>query len=682
MSQVYIWLSLFIENLFSPLESERVFPVIESSEPIGGILSGLLIITLVEKVSVLNMLTISGAILLAIPILMYFAVQKLESISVLRTLREERNTKNSQKNLFVSGLRFFRNHRFVGGLFVVVFFSYFAYQLLEYNYAAAVYQHTRHSEEYTYGPIDSESKSYADALTHNFGQIQTLIFSLLFLVQVLFASGILRRIGVMQTYALAPLFSFFSFAAMFIHPAFFTTILAKGVFEVSSGLGKNAYLASFYALREEVRGEAKEVIDGIGKPIGLLFGTFALLALEALLPTDKMIQQTTMLLVGISMISFFVVLTLRAEYTSASKKKLFSELDITEKMNAIEILGQRGHLLSEECLIDALRNKKELPEVKKKILQVIGSLEEEKAIPDIIHCFYDKDKEIRLEAVKALGKYKHLGKKFFSQAFSVYSMQSSLKELFLKSKSTSIKVAAIKVFANLKDPEIIPFLIEALKSNDSEIRAEAVSVCGLFHDASTIRHLKPLLKDKIPRVRSATIVALWQFLELRLELMEILSRMLHSKRESEVLAGIFAAGETGSLQEKECLFALLKNKNERIRRHAAISLGKMNEKSAAEHILYFLFHKEKNIGKKTKEMTKSIHKNIRKTVEKRSIQEVIDRVSHILHSAGNPVLENLATKELTELLHLFHLINAEREVWKIRMILSERNHLSFATTSP
>jgi hypothetical protein len=101
------------------------------------------------------------------------------------------------------------------------FFSYFAYQLLEYNYAAAVYQHTRHSEEYTYGPIDSESKSYADALTHNFGQIQTLIFSLLFLVQVLFASGILRRIGVMQTYALAPLFSFFSFAAMFIHPAFF-----------------------------------------------------------------------------------------------------------------------------------------------------------------------------------------------------------------------------------------------------------------------------------------------------------------------------------------------------------------------------------------------------------------------------------------------------------------------------
>jgi hypothetical protein len=122
MSQVYIWLSLFIENLFSPLESERVFPVIESSEPIGGILSGLLIITLVEKVSVLNMLTISGAILLAIPILMYFAVQKLESISVLRTLREERNTKNSQKKSVCKWAPFFSQSSFCGRTFCGRFF--------------------------------------------------------------------------------------------------------------------------------------------------------------------------------------------------------------------------------------------------------------------------------------------------------------------------------------------------------------------------------------------------------------------------------------------------------------------------------------------------------------------------------------------------------------------------------
>lgn len=677
LSQVYIWISLFIENLFSPLEGERVFPIVESSVPIGGILSGLLIISLIDYISVVEILSVAGLILFIIPFLMYFAVKKLESIPVLRVRREERNKKNAKKNLFMSALMFFRKHRFIGGLFVVVFFSYFALQLLEYNYAIAVDQHTRHSQEYTYGPHDENSKSHADALTHNFGLIYTIIYTVLFLAQIFLSSPLMRSLGVMKTYALFPLASFFSFAAMFFHPAFLTTVIAKGVYKVSSGIGKNAYLASFYALREEVREEAKEVIDGIGKPLGMLFGTFALLAMEALFPLDEMVMNVTIVLVVVSLISFFVLQQLRVEYTMVSKRKLDSILDLPEKMNAIEVLGQKGHSFSVDYLIDTLRKKDELPEVKIKILQVIGGLEEEKAIPDIIYCFSDTNRDIRLAAVRALGKYKHLGKQFFSQAFSVYSVQSSLKELFLKSKSTSLKVAAIKVFANLKDPEIIPFLIGTLGSKDSEIRAEAVSVCGLFHDSSTIHYLKHLLKDKSPRVRSATIIALWQFMELRLELMEILSKMLRSKNETQILAGIYAAGETCSLQEKEYLFNLLKSKNDRIRRHTAIALGKMNEKSVADHILHFLFHKEKAIGKKTKEMTKSVHKNVRKTVEKKSMQEAISRVSGILKRAGTPVLESLKTEDLHELMHLFHLINAEREIWKIQMILSERKDLSF-----
>ena len=37
ISQLNILLALFIEEMFSPLESARTFPIIESSEPVGGI---------------------------------------------------------------------------------------------------------------------------------------------------------------------------------------------------------------------------------------------------------------------------------------------------------------------------------------------------------------------------------------------------------------------------------------------------------------------------------------------------------------------------------------------------------------------------------------------------------------------------------------------------------------------
>src|SRR3989338_5840548 len=41
LSQLNILISLFTEDLFSPLESQRTFPLIATSETIGGILGGL-----------------------------------------------------------------------------------------------------------------------------------------------------------------------------------------------------------------------------------------------------------------------------------------------------------------------------------------------------------------------------------------------------------------------------------------------------------------------------------------------------------------------------------------------------------------------------------------------------------------------------------------------------------------
>ena len=40
LTQVYIAISIFIEDIFTPLESERAFPIIESAEPIAGIFAG------------------------------------------------------------------------------------------------------------------------------------------------------------------------------------------------------------------------------------------------------------------------------------------------------------------------------------------------------------------------------------------------------------------------------------------------------------------------------------------------------------------------------------------------------------------------------------------------------------------------------------------------------------------
>jgi HEAT repeat protein/MFS family permease len=666
LSQVSIWLSLYIENLFSPLEAERILPIIESSEPIGGIFSGLMIIAFVEEISAPKILFIVGGLLAIIPPLLMISLQKLESIPVLKMRREQRLKRRMKQNMFSNTISFFRNNYFISGLFLIIFLLFFIIPLLEFQYSHAVYEHVLHSNE------SGHSMSQTDALTHNFGEIQIIIFAILFFIQIIFSSKILQFLGVMRTFAVGPMLSFFAFAGMFFHFGFLSSVIAKGTFEISSGIGKNAFFSIFYSFREKLRDEAKEVLEGIAKPLGLFFGTLGMLFVQVTFAPESLPTVISVILCISTSLAFFLILKLQKQYTLVSKNKLDVREDLPGKMNAIEILSQQGHKGAIDYLIQALQRPNEIPEVKIKILKVIGLLRDISAIPTILKCFSDPNKKVRLAAVEALGKYHNLGKQFFSQAFSAYSVRFALRELFLRSDSSEIKIAAIKVFANLRDSEIIPFLIRLLKSKDSEVRAEVILVCGMFHDPGTISHIEPFLKDPDSCVRSATIIALWQFEYMREHLEEKIANMLNSPKESEILSGIHVIGEIKLLEKKEHLFQYINHKSHYVCQHAAIALAKMNEKDVKQHLIHFLFHEKKHVGLKTKRMLTRVDKNVQSSLKIQSMHEVSERVETIMKRSNTSILENFKTEDLLELFHLFHLIDAEKEVWKIRMILEER----------
>lgn len=674
MAQVSIWISLFIENLFSPLESERVFPVIESSDPIGGILTGIVMVGLVTIINAAQMLLIVAIVLALLPSVLLFSLRTLESIPVLKIRRENRNHAHASRNMFLNFIHFFRQNTFVTLLFVVVFLLSSMTYFLEYQFTEVVDAHIQTSNALVYGPQVQNSYDYANAITHSFGTLQILIFGVLFFIQLLFSSKILQRIGVVHTFALFPLFSFFAFAMMSFSFGYTTVALAKGVFKIGKGISKNAFLSSFYVLKETVRNEVKEVLDGIAKPIGLFMGTLALLLMQATISPENIHHISAVFLTLVSLISFFIALMMRHHYTCANNTKLETLIDLPEKIEAIEILGQPGHIDGMETLVAILKNEKEIPEIKVKVLNILGKLKNQKSITAILCCLEEKeDTHVQLAAVKALQHFDNLGKKFFQQAFSVYSVQQSLKKLFMSTYDNDIKVGVIKVFANLKDPEIIPFLVDTLSSKDPKIRAESALVCGMFHDVGTISHVKPLLKDRHPAVRAAAIIALWQFDEIRKPMLApVMDFLLHSDNEEAIVAGMRAAGWTKNTYRKKELLEFLESKNHRIRRHAAAALIQMNESKAHKPLMEYLFHEEKVMGIKTKKMIESFDRGTQDAVHKITLQEGLQRITYILKNAKTSILENLKREELHELLHLFHLVNAEREIWKIRMILRER----------
>ncbi|QQS59236.1 HEAT repeat domain-containing protein [Candidatus Peregrinibacteria bacterium] len=669
LMQVSIWLSLYIENLFSPLEGERAFPILESAEPIGGIFSGILLIALSGTTGILETLVIIGVLLCLIPPALLFSLHRLRSIPVLRSHREERAKTRSARSLLQSSIRMCAQHRFLMSLGFLVFLQYFAVHFLEFQFTSAVDHYTRGS---LVGPVPQGSYHYADNLVHSFGSIQIGIFSLLLLLQLLLASTILRKMGVVRTYAIAPLFALVGFLGMTFHFGFLTAIFAKMSFETGYGLGRNAFLSSFYALSENIRDEAREALEGIARPLGILFGTILLVTLQFFFSTSHFLIISSGVLVGSATLSLLMISRFRNHYTQTSRRKLENKDNLSEKMDAIEILSQPGHRNAIDTLSGILFQKDEVPEVRVKTLQVIGRMGNVDAIPAILSCFRDSNPSVCLEAVRALGKFKNLGQDFFLEAISRYSVQQELKELFVSGRSTELKIEVMKVLANFKDPETIPFLLRVLRSKDPEIRAECVSVFGLFHDISVVSHLQPLLSDVNPKVRARAIATLWQYPSLRLRLVLDIHSLLESSQDEERIAGMYCVGEVSLESEKKCLYRFLYHRNDQLRRSAAIALAKMNDPVSVEHLVNLLFHQKKEEGLKTKKMLGVIQNETRKCIDQESFLRANHSIMKLLQKTKTSILENLREGELHDLLHIFHLIDAEREVCKIRMVLNQR----------
>lgn len=682
LTQVGIWISLFLENLFSPLEGVRVLPVVESAEPIGGILAGFLIVGLIGKVHTENMLGVVGLVLLLVPPVIIAFITHLKTFPVLQVRKTKKHIHKNQ-SLVRSIKRLVYRNRFLAGLFLVIYLQYSGFHLLEYLYTKQMDEHVSieeelkisnaHDAEIATGafsparPID-----HSGDLMESLGAVQIGIHILLFIMQLLFVSRVLQKIGVMRTFAMTPMFPFLAYLGLLFRFNIFSVVLTKGVYEISNGMGRNAFVNSFYALPESIRDDAKEVMEGIAKPLGLITGTLSIILLQHSLAPEKIVTALTVVLIVLGFGGTILAQRLKSRYTVLTKKKFDTDESIYEKMNAIEVLSQKGHDYALDFLIEKLAEKDVSTEVRIKILEIMGRMADTNAIPAILDCFDDERAEIRLAAVKTLRNFTKLGEQFFNQAFSRYRVLQALRQIYCQSRDREIKIAAIKVFANLNDPDIIPFLIEILLTPDPELRAESISVCGLFHDAGTIKHLEPYLEDEHPMVKSATIVALWQFLPMRMKLTMKMGGMLESNDIQTLRFGIYCAGETRSEHEKTKLKKLLHHKNDMIRRHAAIALAKLEEYHVVDTILEFLFHEEKEIGNKTKALILELNHRYQSVIHKRSLREVAWRVTKIMKNSETSILENLPLMTLYELLHLFQLVNAERESWNIRMIIAER----------
>lgn len=662
VSQFTIISALYIEDQFSPLESQRTFPVIESSEILSALVAGFLLFFIsdfhIEAKHVI-LLWALFVLLSGLSVLIY----QLASHR-FPYLHFKKNEREDAKNIFANldkVVQSIRHNNFLSMLAIIAFMQIVMAIILEYQYTSAL-SHATGGQGH--GEMD---------LTHALSMYIVLFAGTGILLQIFLGSRIIKWFGIIKTMLLNPVLSTFGFLAMMLNFNQVSAIAGKYVYDISNMFYKNAYLSSYYTVNKTIREKAKAIIEGWIMPIGTIFGTIVILLLNHLFQDEllNILLNATLIVLALLMIMLFKKLS--KYYTESSVVGLRSS-DITNKFTAIEILGERGHHDSIHHLVQALTLPHQKNSVKIKILETLGRLRKITTVPHILDIFEDEDKEVKIAAVRSLGDFgRGLGKKFFEQAFTHYRITSQLETLFLSESSQELKSEIIRVLAYLHEKETVPLLLKVLKSDDDVLVADALHVVGReFHDLNIAYYIRDHLKSESPRVKSNAIIALWQFKQYRLKLLIEVVQMLSRTDKDGLLSTIYMLGELNSKQELKKLLEYLSSDDVDIRRYASVALAKLDNDEAVNIIMQCLFQEDETTSLKIRRMLEGVDTGVKKMIDRLIPQEASKRIHAILAPVAYQP-DQLKSEQIHALLFLYHMIGAREEVEQLEGFLDKED---------
>lgn len=662
LMQLKLVLAEYVEKMFTALESERTFPLIEAAETIGGIIAGLAVTMLANSIDPFKFIYLWVAVLiLLIPLVFIreFIDQDIPLINNERALKSESGVIDKVRLEFAGS----KQGRFVFGLFVIVFFQWLIFNLLEFQYTQAVYTSVS-------GVVMDAGSGFEHAFIHDLGALFILFSSSALLLQLFVGSRLINYLGVVGSMLLHTVVAFFSFFGLTVSSSFYSAILAKNNFTITSIIFTNAYHSSYYAIKEKMRAQVREMLEGIVRPIGALVGTSGLILLQFIFKNEDLTLSINILLLVSSLLMLFVTYRQQHKYTHVAVDDLLNSKDKESRLNAIDILAQRGHRSSIVHLRKILHSLREPLSVRVRILQAFAELQDLDLVDDIIRCFDCKSIEMREAALNALLAYNILQKESDKNSFIKYNLITALKKLYRHETQEVLQVKIIYLMSSLSSVATTEFLLRILSDKKSSSKAEAILALANYDDPNVLKILIPYLKNNSPKIRISTAIALSNFADLRDRCHHIINSFLYSGKSENVAYGLYAIGELNWKEKQNMCFDYLNSKNKFLRMHAAVALAKMGSFKSIKVLVDLLFSSDKEDADMLKLLLKKADPFITSSVEKIIKHMVARKVEEI--NAQCDCLEDLKADELKNLKWCYSLVGDYEEADSINSLINRK----------
>lgn len=633
LTQLRIAKMLFVENLFSPIQSSRIFPIVESADTIGVIFGGFAI-TVLSAFFPLHLVTLFIAFPLAIiiPIIVSFLNQSFKH-PILNSL-----VKHNHSGSTIS-FKHLRASKLLMSISTIVFFQYLFFGILEIQYLEQVF-HFSHDAHHN--------------LAYDLGVLHVIFGAATVLFQILVASRILSFTGIIRSMLISPIVLLSSILFVIFSPGFIPVLLSKFNFEISGVLFNNAYHSSYYVFAHSSRAKIMEFLESFIKPLGLLLvGVLSSVTLNA----DGSFFYLN-ILGAISLLLMMIGINVfDKSYKFIPLLHLRNSDNIQTLLDSLSILRQNPTHKNAHVLIDLL-NQREFPEeCMKMIFCIISNQGDIDCLNRLVSLAENSEIKIKylLPAInKFLIRYKTELKTLPFTNFHIRKIYDGLNATQMDDL-TKAEIVTFMLVSNISfelSNDEVKQIQDCLTNSNIHL---VYDVIDSIDDSYICSVLEPLIDSKKPILSFYLVSILYKF-NWKFNYLDFVGELVKSPKKFDQSLAMILASNLNLQIPTECQSDLC----------TLTKLMIESKNKPSQHFLTYLFYsastesvkefKQLLLITKTENFSNIVHAKLNSEVHK------------ILNDLDE---ENLCKEKLAKLLDLYNLLGASKEFLLVNSLLSK-----------
>jgi len=329
--------------------------------------------------------------------------------------------------------------------------------------------------------------------------------------------------------------------------------------------------------------------------------------------------------IGIILVfAWLVAMKLRKKMNLSINSNLVGD-DQYLRLQSIDLLAERAQKNKGEIELRKviLRNQFLDDATRSRAIRSIGIIGNPESIVELYTTLEEGSPKEIMASIQAVSTIISQKGVFSKIPITQHKLLQTYEKILISDLPSYIKQEIIVSLRYFEISKVIDFLEQQIKNPDVSIRINTIETIGEFSDRSIIVYLKPLLKEDDPQILGATVAALWQFPELRLNIIPIFEKILSSDQKQSIKTALRMITKINATWEEHYIQKFVKDYDPEVQLSAIIAMVSFDKNSYDSDFIEKILEYQANGMSEVVEYALALYRSLNVKVKKRILKFVL-----------------------------------------------------------